>query len=256
MLTAHDRRKEIVSLIITNGHTGVSELSERFDVAAETIRRDLKALEAEGLVSRVHGGAVPQNGLPDLPFRESEQANIAEKTDIAALAVDLLPQGPASIFLDSGTTTARFAEELVRRYQGQPWTIVTNSLPAAMILADGNIPGVNILGGTMKNITRAVIGNQVVEAIGNLRADFAFMGTNGITEAHGLSTPDTAEASVKRAMIEAAQTTVVLCDSSKFGREFLVTFSDLDAVDIVVTDSHVEQKFCDLLNNYDIKVVN
>ncbi|MDO4910816.1 MAG: DeoR/GlpR family DNA-binding transcription regulator [Corynebacterium sp.] len=256
MFTVHDRRKEIISLIHGSGHAEVTELSERFDVTAETIRRDLKALEAEGLVSRVHGGAVPQSATPDRPFRESEQKQIVEKTTIASLAVDLLPHDVCSIFLDSGTTTARFAEEIVRRYDGQPWTIVTNSLPAAVILAEGSVPNVHILGGTMKTVTRAVIGNQVVEAIGNMRADFAFMGTNGLTEAHGLSTPDMAEASVKRAMVEAAQSTVVLCDSSKCGKEFLVTFSDLDAIDIVVTDQNLDPEFQALFKNYNIKVVN
>ena len=115
--------------------------------------------------------------------------------------------------------------------------------------------GVNLIGGTIKAYTQAVVGEQATESIRHLRADFAFIGTNGISAHHGLSTPDPAEAAIKRAMVTHSQTTVVLADSSKFDQDFLVTFAEFDDIDIVVTDDGLSSDYQHFLESHNIKVV-
>lgn len=257
MLTVKERREKIATLAASQGHTAVTELAERFNVTQETIRRDLKALEKTGVLQRVHGGAVTtqtvQNG--ERPYWASEKSHQSEKHMMASLALNLLPDDACSIFVDSGTSTAAFATTMASHFNGQRWTIVTNSLPVGMNMAAAGIPGVNILGGTMRPYTRAVVGEQAIRTLGNLRADLAFMGTNGLSADHGLSTPDPTEAAIKRAMIASANTVVLLADSSKFGQDFLVTFADLADIDIVVTDPGISETYLNLLHSHNVKVV-
>lgn len=260
MFTVAQRRSEIANATVLHGHASVAELAARFEVTQETIRRDLKALEADNLVHRVHGGAVApvQDGKPaasEPDFAQASLHNAPEKLAIARAAARLLPEPSGSLFLDAGTTTAAFAGEMANCYQDQRWTVVTNSLPAAMTLSIAGVPGINLLGGPMRTYTRAVVGEQAVSTLDALRADFAFLGTNAISERHGLSTPDPTAAAVKRAMVQQANTVVVLCDSSKFDRDYLVTFAQLEDVDVVVTDTNASPRFLSLLRSHNIEVI-
>ncbi|MDO4686171.1 MAG: DeoR/GlpR family DNA-binding transcription regulator [Corynebacterium sp.] len=260
MFTVAQRRSHIANTTASQGHSSVTELAERFQVTPETIRRDLKALEAEHLIHRVHGGAIapiehdkPAQHEPS--FAQAALAHTAEKTLIAQTALQLLPPGTGSMFLDAGTTLAAFASAMAHQYNDQRWTVVTNSLPAAMTLSIAGVPGINVLGGPMRTFTRSVIGEQAVSAIDSLRADFAFLGTNAISADHGLSTPDPTAAAVKRAMVRRAATVVVLCDSSKFDKDYLVTFAELDDIDVLVTDSNASPAFLSLLHSHNIEVI-
>ncbi|APT84916.1 D-beta-D-heptose 1-phosphate adenosyltransferase [Corynebacterium aquilae DSM 44791] len=239
------------------GHGSVAHLAERYQVTPETIRRDLSYLEKQGLVSRVHGGAVSHtaNAEQETSYWHNEHSHSDEKLAIAQAAVTLLPADNASILIDAGTTTAAFAEALLAAHNSQRWTVVTNSLPAGATLASGGMSGVNLIGGTIKAYTQAVVGEQASEAISNLRADYCFIGTNGISSGHGLSTPDPAEASVKRAMVRNSNTCVLLCDSSKFDEDYLVTFAQLDDIDVIVTDAGLSEEHIQLLQAHNIKVL-
>lgn len=257
MLTVHERRAEITALASNQGHASVAELAERFSVTPETIRRDLKYLESSGLVHRVHGGAVTNHTLrPDeQPFWVSEKSHSAEKKAIAQAAMPFIPTQSGSIVIDAGTSTAAVALLMADSYRGQRWTIVTNSLPVGILLSTAGIPGVNLLGGTMRAYTQAVVGEQAVATLKSLRADVAIMGTNALSVHHGLSTPDPSEAAIKREMISSANKVVVLCDSSKFEQDYLVTFADLSDIDVVITDAHASEHFLSTLRNNDIQVV-
>lgn len=233
---AQERQQTITELAREHGRVSVAELSHRFSVTAETIRRDLDSLADRGLISRVHGGAVPAERIriveTGVGTREAEQA--AEKQRIAEAALTLLPQrNDVTIVLDAGTTVARMAELLP---PGRIATVVTNCLHTAATLSTRNRAEVQILGGRIRGITQAAVGSTTVDALRSLRADLAFIGTNGFTVGHGFSTPDPAEAEVKRAMVGAARRVAVLADSSKFGAEYLVSFAATNEVDFLVTD--------------------
>jgi DeoR family fructose operon transcriptional repressor len=117
--------------------------------------------------------------------------------------------------------------------------VVTNSVPIAARLAGWGSMSLQMLGGRVRGLTQACVGPPALEALAALRVDIAFVGTNGITVRHGVSTPDPDEAAVKRAMVESANFVVVVADSSKVGREEFVSFAAIDSLDVLVTDSQI-----------------
>lgn len=236
---AEERQHDIVTLARGLGRVSVTDLAGRYNVTSETIRRDLDALAARGLLSRVHGGAVPLDklGLAEASLRERQVTSPEQKLAIAERAVALLPERERlTVLLDAGTTTARMCALLPPRVA----TVVTNSVPIAGELADQGGVEVLLLGGQVRGLTQATVGAEAQEALGRLRVDAAFIGTNGFSLEHGFSTPDPAEAAMKRAMVAAAHNVFVLADSSKFGAEYLVNFARLGEVDALVTDTGLD----------------
>ncbi|MGW2817866.1 DeoR/GlpR family DNA-binding transcription regulator [Streptomyces sp. NPDC001415] len=231
---APERQQEILRIARESGRVDVLSLAETFQVTAETVRRDLKALDRAGLVRRVHGGAIPAGRLdfePDLAERESTAAD--EKDRIARAALAELP-AEGSVILDAGSTIARLAAELPL---DSGLTLVTHALPVAARLADHPAIDLHLVGGRVRHRTRAAVDAWALRAYGEIRADVAFLGTNGFSVAHGLTTPDLAEAAVKRAAIGAARRVVLLADSAKHGQEHFARFGDMADVDVLITDS-------------------
>lgn len=257
MLTAHERRAQIVSMTTAEGHSSVTGLAAHFRVTPETIRRDLAHLEEKGSIERIHGGAVS----PNSPARntwigwEPHVDHDSLKSQIAAKAFTLIKDGPCSIFIDAGHSTSALASIMAERYNGQQWQVVTNSLNAAMILSAGGVPGVRLLGGAMRAYTRAVVGDEAVANLGSLRADIAFMGTNGISVEHGVSTPDSSEAAIKRAMVQAAHRSIILCESEKFGHDYMNTFAPLTAIHTVVTEDEAGADFRSAMERCSVAVL-
>ncbi|MEU1045871.1 DeoR/GlpR family DNA-binding transcription regulator [Streptomyces sp. NPDC005897] len=231
---APERQQEILRLARDGGRVDVVSLAEEFQVTAETIRRDLKALDRAGLLRRVHGGAIPAGRLdfePDLAERESTAAD--EKDRIARAALAELPT-EGTLILDAGTTVARMAAAIPPEAS---LTVVTHSLPIAARLADH--PGIqlHLVGGRVRNRTCAAVDAWALRAYGEIRADVAVVAANGFSVEHGLTTPDLAEAAVKRAALTAARRVVLLADSSKYAQEHFARFGDLSDVDLLITDN-------------------
>src|SRR4029079_1171310 len=236
---AEERQQAIADLVAQRGRLSVNALAAEYAVTTETVRRDLSVLERAGILRRVHGGAVPAAALTALEARVGERdlAHADEKDRIAKRALDLLPASGGSVILDAGTTTARLAMMLPRDLQ---LTVVTNAVPIAGRLAGSPSVDLHLLPGRVRPTTHAAVGEETVEALGRLRADVAFIGTNGLSATHGLSTPDHAEAAAKRAMVAGAHQVVVLVDSSKIGQEHMVRFARLNDIDVVVTDAGID----------------
>jgi DeoR family fructose operon transcriptional repressor len=237
---APERQQEILRIARESGRVDVLSLAETFQVTAETVRRDLKALDRAGLVRRVHGGAIPAGRLdfePDLAERESTAAD--EKDRIARAALAELP-AEGSVILDAGSTIARLAAELPL---DSGLTLVTHALPVAARLADHPAIDLHLVGGRVRHRTRAAVDAWALRAYGEIRADVAFLGTNGFSVAHGLTTPDLAEAAVKRAAIGAARRVVLLADSAKHGQEHFARFGDMADVDLLITDRGLAPDF-------------
>ncbi|MFJ6073940.1 DeoR/GlpR family DNA-binding transcription regulator [Streptomyces sp. NPDC093065] len=231
---APERQQEILRLARDSGRVDVVSLAEEFQVTAETIRRDLKTLDRAGLLRRVHGGAIPAGRLdfePDLAERESTAAD--EKDRIAKAALAELPV-EGTLILDAGSTVARMAAAIPPEAS---LTVVTHSLPIAARLADH--PGIqlHIVGGRVRHRTRAAVDAWALRAYGEIRADVAVVAANGFSVEHGLTTPDLAEAAVKRAALTAARRVVLLADSSKYAQEHFARFGALGDVDLLITDN-------------------
>lgn len=237
---AEERQRAIAQQVRDTGRASVADLAGRFDVTSETVRRDLAVLERGGYLQRVHGGAV-RAGITefvaeqDLDVRAGTHSDI--KTAIATAALDFLPPDGGSLIVDAGTTTYQAALALPAT---RALTLITNSIPVSAVFAGHENSTLYTLGGRVRGLTQAAVGADTVSAVEHLRTSTAFIGTNGLTVGHGLSTPDPDEAAVKAAFVRVAARVVVLADSSKVGREDLCSFAGVDDVDVLITDSGID----------------
>jgi DeoR family fructose operon transcriptional repressor len=230
---ATERHQQILETARSRGRVEVAGLARDLAVTPETVRRDLTALERRGVLRRVHGGAIPVERLgiePGVADREGHAAG--EKERIARAALNELPDG-GSVILDAGTTTVRLAELLPT---DRELTVVTHSIPVASILVSRPNLTLHLLGGVVRGRTLAAVGAWTKAQVSEIYADVAFMGTNSISVERGLTTPDLAEAAVKRALMSAARRVVVLADHTKFGRDDFALVAPLSDVDTVITD--------------------
>ncbi len=226
------RQAAILSTLRARGQVKAVQIAEELGVTHETIRKDILALEAHGMLKRVHGGALPLESISFEPDVGSRTAMAAEKQRIAVAAAAYLPQTGA-VLIDAGSTTAALAANLPH---GTSLVAITNALPIALALTTNPQMTVHMLGGRIRKATMASVDAWALRDLEEVRADVAFVGTNAFSLDHGLSTPDAAEATVKRAMIEAARLTVLLADHTKFGREAVFKYADLDMIDVLITD--------------------
>jgi DeoR family transcriptional regulator, fructose operon transcriptional repressor len=241
---AEERQLWIVERARSGGRVEVASLAEELGVTTETVRRDLTTLERHALLRRVHGGAIPIERLgfePALTARD--HVLTAEKERIARLALAELPD-EGSILLDAGTTTARLADALPA---DRELVVLTNALPIAMSLSVRPNITVLMVGGKVRGRTQAAVDAWALQALADSYVDVAFIGANGISPERGLTTPDTTESAVKRAMIRAARRSVVLADHTKIGQDHLSRFAALDEIDTVITDSGLDAQVADEL---------
>jgi DeoR family fructose operon transcriptional repressor len=241
---AEERQLWIVERARAGGRVEVAALAAELGVTTETVRRDLTTLERHALLRRVHGGAIPIERLgfePALAARDSVLT--AEKERIARLALAELPD-EGTILLDAGTTTARLADALPT---DRELVVLTNSLPIAMSLSVRPSITVLMLGGRVRGRTQAAVDAWALQALADSYVDVAFIGTNGISPERGLTTPDTTESAVKRAMIQSARRSVVLADHTKIGQDHLSRFAALDEIDTLITDSGLDAQVADEL---------
>lgn len=249
-----ERQQAIASLVMAKGRASVTELAQAYDVTTETVRRDLAVLDKAGVVRRVHGGAVPVRALhlvePGVGERDVTRAE--HKDAIAMAAAEFFPLSGASVLLDAGTTTMRIAAQIPT---DRPLTVVTNSVPIAARLATVSTVSLQLLGGRVRGVTQAAVGEQALRVLDTLRVDIAFIGTNALSVRHGLSTPDSDEAAVKRAMVRAANYVVVAADSSKVGREDFVSFAPISSVDTLITDPEISSAASNELSEQGVEVI-
>jgi DeoR family transcriptional regulator, fructose operon transcriptional repressor len=249
---AEERQQEILRLARANGRVDVVVLAEDLAVTTETIRRDLTLLERAGVVRRVHGGAIPVERLGFEPAVAARDAVMtSEKERIAKAAVSELPES-GSIIIDAGTTTSRLAEAIP---MDRELTVIVNSPPLATVLAARPNLAVIILGGRVRGRTLATVDDWGVQPLSQIFVDVAFMATNGLSPERGLTTPDPAEARVKRSMIAAARRTIVLADHTKVGNDYMARFASLSDVDMLITDNGLDAELGNELEQAGLRVM-
>lgn len=249
---APERQQEIVRRVRHDGRVEVTALAELFDITTETVRRDLTRLERRGLVRRVHGGALPVEELGyELDLGQRMALHREQKERIGAAAAKLLPE-EGSVLIDSGTTTARLVEAIPA---GNELIVTTNSLPLAWEMATR--PNLTVLmpGGRVRPLTLAQVDVWTQRVLAELHVDVAFIAANGMSAEHGLTTPDLAEAEIKRAMIRAGAQVVLLADSSKLGRRQFIRFGDIEQVDVLITDSGLDEGAAEQFRGLGVDVI-
>lgn len=239
-MLASQRRAAILALVEEAGAARVSELVEQLDVSDMTVRRDIERLDAEGLLERVHGGAIAvlPRAADEPGFSAKSSLMTAEKHAIALSAAALVEPG-ATIGISAGTTTYEFA----RAIRNVPrLTVVTNSVPVAQLLHEGGGNHVVVLTGGVRTPSDALVGPVAVAALQGLHVDRLFLGAHGIDRQAGLTTPNLVEAETNRALVRASRSVCVLADHAKVGIVGLSTFMALDEVDTLITDAGVASR--------------
>ena len=233
---AAERRQAILDLVHSRGVVSLRDLAVAVQSSEVTVRRDIQALESDGLVDRRRGGAALRGGLShEQSYRQKSLVAAAEKAGIADVAATLVEEGDA-IVIGAGTTTEEFARRLVRM---KDLTVVTNSLLVAQVLARTAVEVV-MTGGSLRGSTYALVGGAAEHSFAQLRVRRAFLSGNGLTVERGLSTPNMHVAGVDQAIAAAAGEVVVLADHTKLGVDTMFQTVPTARIAHLVTDDDGE----------------
>lgn len=244
-LLAEQRRALILDEVRRRGGVRVNELTRKLGVSDMTVRRDLDALARQGVLEKVHGGAVPvvEASTHEPGFEAKSGLELTAKEDIARAAAELVAPGSA-IALSGGTTTFALAHQLV---DVSDLTVVTNSVRVADVFhaaqrTTGPRQGAAtvVLTGGVRTPSDSLVGPVADQAIAALHFDVLFLGVHGISVEAGLSTPNLAEAETNRRLVQSARRVVVVADHTKWGVVGLSSFAALEQVDTLVTDAGLE----------------
>ncbi|MFD9606379.1 DeoR/GlpR family DNA-binding transcription regulator [Streptomyces sp. NBC_01224] len=244
-LLAEQRRALILDEVRRRGGVRVNELTRKLSVSDMTVRRDLDALARQGVIEKVHGGAVPvvEASTHEPGFEAKSALELTAKEDIAQAAAAMAVPGSA-IALSGGTTTYALAQQLL---DVPDLTVVTNSVRVADVFHSAQRSGAAggartgaatvVLTGGVRTPSDSLVGPVADQAIASLHFDVLFLGVHGISVEAGLSTPNLAEAETNRRFVQSARRVVVVADHTKWGKVGLSSFATLEQVDTFVTDA-------------------
>ncbi|MDB5247147.1 MAG: alkaline phosphatase [Segetibacter sp.] len=248
----NQRREKILELIKEDGSAKVIDLARIFKVTEVTIRQDLEKLEKDGLVIKEHGGAFLKNIKDQVQaFSLGNQDHIDKKELIAKKCLEFIESGD-TIILDSGSTTTEIAKKL----KGfKELTVITNALNIALML--GAEPGIDVIvtGGEFKPPTLSLTGQKAADFFKGLNVQKLFLATAGISLKSGLTYPSISDLVVKKAMIESADTTYLVADSSKIGKSAFASLGALSLIDYIITDPGIEDKHRAVFKDHEIELI-
>lgn len=246
------RREKIVEFLKEDGSAKVIDLAKLFKVTEVTIRQDLEKLEKQGLIVKEHGGAYLKNMEDRVRnFSLVNQENLKLKETIAAKCLEFIEVGD-TIILDSGSTTTEIAKKLIGF---KNLTVITNALNIALML--GTEPGIEVImtGGEFKPPTLSLTGRKAADFFKGLNVQKLFLATAGISLKSGLTYPSISDLIVKKAMLDSAEITYLVADSTKIGKNALASLGALSLIDYIITDSGMGQKDQKVFKNHEIEVI-
>jgi DeoR/GlpR family transcriptional regulator of sugar metabolism len=247
------RRALLTSFVDEHGQATVVELAESFGVSTDTVRRDLDWLAERGAIARTYGGAVTLSGLAatDSPFNDRTAVHLDAKRRIGAAAAERIADGE-TVLLNGGTTTLAVARALGGH---RNLTIVTNNLRLPAEVPAASVRDVYLLGGNCRLKSNVTLGPVAFPGMEGVSADIAVIGVGGVSAKAGLSTTNLQEAQMMAQMIESALRTVVVADSSKFGRNAFAHIARLDAISALVTDAEPDAELAEVLASAGVELV-
>ena len=247
-----ERRQKLFEALKQHSSMSVSGLAKLLTVSEATIRRDLNELQELGMIERTHGGALLATLSKFEPaYVDKKDKFLEQKQKIGSVAASRVKNGE-TIILDSGTTTLQVLKHLKDK---QEITVITNAVNFAQELETNNGIEMVIVGGHVKFNTQALVGPLTQQNLENFHADKVFIAANGFTLEKGLTTPDLTEAFTKRAMIQGASQVIALLDHSKFGKNSLTAIASPSELDILITDSGLDQHMKKEMENIGIQVI-
>lgn len=251
------RKAELAAFVSEAGEVTVAQLAERFDVSADTIRRDLDQLDADGVVIRTHGGAVSLSAVPrpDTGLDVRMRLQTLAKERIGTLAAGLVQDG-SSLIINAGTTTLALVRHLADH---RDLTIATNSLRLPIEISPKAFRDVYVFGGAVRPSAQATVGPVRFSAWAagpevDIRCELAFIAVGAVTGS-GYSTSNLVEASMMSEMMDRAEKVAVLADSSKFGRRLFAQVAELGRADYLVTDTTPPPDLLAALAHHDVEVL-
>lgn len=251
-MLAVERRNIILEKLQENKRVVVSELSRQFSVSEETIRRDLDKLHKEGLAIKSYGGAILNEKTNiDMPFNVRKKHNITGKQKIAELIGRLIEDGD-SIALDASTTAVFIAKAIKEK---ENLTVVTNSVELLVELSDAAGWNVISTGGQIKEGYLALVGPRVPAVLDSYNVDKAIISCKGLDREKGITDGNELFAQVKQAMIKSARQLILAIDHSKFNKMAFSKISDLDHVDMIVTDEKPDDAWQEFFKAHGIQCI-
>lgn len=250
-MTIAERHKYILDLLQQSGFVSVTDLSNSLEVTRVTIRKDLKLLEDKGLLYRSHGSATLVSPyVNDRPVDEKKLVHVEDKKAIAKVAIKLLENQDA-IIIGSGTTVGAFAQCIPKNAQ---LTVLTSAMNVTLALIDCKEIEIVQLGGVVRKSSSSVVGHYAEEMMQSFACSKLFLSVDGISLEHGFTTSNMMEAHLNAKMIASVQKTIVLADSSKFGKKGFGKICNLEDVDQIITNKSVATKYIKALEEKGIEV--
>ncbi|MBV4366779.1 DeoR/GlpR family DNA-binding transcription regulator [Erwinia phyllosphaerae] len=244
------RKQAILDILAREKQVMSSELSQRFAISEDSVRRDLRELAAEGLLQRVHGGALPVSSAI-ATFETRKNLQISSKQSVAQKAVRLIQPGQV-VIIDGGTTTGELIKLLP---DNLPFTVVTHSPGIAVGLVNLPLVDVIIIGGQLYKHSVVTVGAAMTESIRRINADLFFMGVTGVHKSAGFTTGNYEEACVKRALSERAAETVVMASQEKINSASAFAIGELALASTLVVDCDLDDEMHQLLTSQHITVL-
>ncbi|WP_421829715.1 DeoR/GlpR family DNA-binding transcription regulator [Larkinella sp.] len=248
----NQRRDKILELLKEDGSAKIVNLARIFKVTEVTIRQDIEKLEKDGLVIKDHGGAYLKNVEDQVrTVSLGNQENIDKKERIASKCLEYIESGD-TIILDSGSTTTEIAKKL-RGYRNL--TVITNALNIALIL--GAETGIEVImtGGEFKPPTLSLTGQKAADFFKGINVQKLFLATAGISLKSGLTYPSISDLVVKKAMIDAADVTYLVADSTKIGKSAFASLGALSLIDYIITDATIQEKYKQVFHDNEIELI-
>lgn len=249
-LYQEERLVAILNYLQKNNRISVEQICSLFDISRDTARRDLVKLEEENKIVRTRGGAILPSIHTELKNYSNRLKTVSEeKKVIGKIAASLIYPGD-KVILDASTTVQSCAEQI----DNVDCTIITNSINQAEILSFNSHMNIELLGGTLEKEHRFLYGSSVVEKLSEYHVDKAFIGVTGISE-NGLTIAHEVDGIVKRKMLQRAKQVIVLADSTKLGSTDFFRFTDLQHIDLLITDQTPSQSFRELLRKNNVELL-
>lgn len=255
MLQEH-RHHKIESFLKQKKAAKAAELATLLGVSIDTVRRDLEVLEKNGVLKRVHGGAILKQNANDVLnkiFYEREVKNLDKKQEVAALAVELIEEGQA-IALNGGTTTIEIAKVLVEKFQRL--TIITNDLRILTIVGANKNFNIILTGGFLNPDEYTLYGKQCEEILSTFNIDIAFITANALSIEYGLTDFRIHEVGIIQTILSRTKYKVVVADSTKFETSSFITICPLENIDLIVTDSSLPSNIAEEYAKHNIRILS